>query len=199
MARGQNGQALVELALTSLVLILIMFGAVDLARVYNAQTALQEASRVGARHGALFDPNGKVNPFLCDSHAASPATCPSTKSTFTSTDGIKEVVDKALLGAGLPASTLKAGCPGGPTPYNGPYVTEFASMGTTVGQPWLYICYDTTAGTGGPISTPAVCGSSCGGQDMEVVVLMQYPLVITGAVGPTVQLVGNSHVRVQGT
>lgn len=199
MGRRQNGQALVELALTSIVLILIMFGAVDLARVYNAQTALQEGARVGARHGAIFDPNGKVNPFLCDSHATSPATCPSTKSSFTSTDGIKEVVDKALAGAGLPASTLKAGCPGGPSPFNGPFVAEFASMGTTVNQPWLYICYDTSAGTGSPVSTPTVCGSACGGQDMEVVLLMQYSLVITGAVGPTVQLVGNAHVRVQGT
>lgn len=60
--RRQRGQALSELALLSLFLIVILIGAVDLTRVFQFDTALQEAAREGARHAAWYD--GGTNPFL---------------------------------------------------------------------------------------------------------------------------------------
>lgn len=199
----QGGQALTELALVSVVLILVLFGAVDFARVYNADTALQEAARVGARHGALFDPNTNRDPFLCDTSSVS--GCPASTPSYTSTDGIKQVVDKVLAGAGLPASTLEtanASCVGGSAPYDGPFTTQFNNdIGGTYNQPYLYLCYDTSSGS--PTSRanpPSTCpNTGCVSHDLEVVVLMKLPLFITGEVGPALPIVGYAHMATQGT
>lgn len=209
----QRGQALTELAISSVLLILILFGVVDFARVYNATTALQEAARVGARHGAFYDPSANVNPFLCDKTLAN--KCPSPSTTFASKDGIKDAVDKVLLGAGLRASQLNTGCPGTTTPYNPPFTTQFNAIGSTFNQPFLYVCYNTGAvsysgsekstgaggATGGSDTAPtsAQCGTACGGFDLEVVVVMKFSLVIVGELGPALPIAGNSHVLVQGT
>ena len=199
---GQRGQALTELALSSLFLILILFGAVDFARVYNADTALQEAARVGARHGALYDPNSNRDPFLCDTSTVS--GCPASTNTYTSGDGIKQVVDKILAGAGLPASTLEANasCVGGTSPFNGPFTTQFANdVGANYNHPYLYLCYDTSSGSPGTRPTPpGKCASTgCVEHDLEVVVLMKLSLVITGEFGPALSIVGYSHMATQGT
>lgn len=48
-----EGQSLVELALLLPLLVLIMAGALDLARVYDAYVSITNASREGARYGAV--------------------------------------------------------------------------------------------------------------------------------------------------
>ncbi len=45
-----RGQSLVELALIIPLLLLIVFGAIDLARAYHAQVTITNASREGARY-----------------------------------------------------------------------------------------------------------------------------------------------------
>lgn len=191
MRGRQGGQALTELAISSVVLILILWGAVDLARVYNVDTTLQEAARVGARHGALYDPILNRNPFLCDHRSAvAPITCPAQGNSFLSPYGIQEMVDAVLKGAGLPASQLQSGCPTNPPAFP-----------ASAGQPWLYICYHTAAPqVGAPQSSPPSCSTVCGGYDMAVTVVMRFGLFFnTGEFGPSLPVQGSSHFRVQGS
>ena len=58
-----RGQSLTELALLLPLLILILLGTVDLARIYNAYVTLTNAAREGARYGAThpLDSGGATN------------------------------------------------------------------------------------------------------------------------------------------
>lgn len=60
---ADEGQSLVELALLLPLLVLIMAGALDLARVYDAYVSITNASREGARYGAVnpIDNSGITN------------------------------------------------------------------------------------------------------------------------------------------
>lgn len=49
----ERGQALVELALALPILLFLLVGGTDLARVFSAQTAVQGAARVGAEAASL--------------------------------------------------------------------------------------------------------------------------------------------------
>ena len=49
--KSEQGQELVEFALVLPLLLLILFGAVDLGRVFHAQITIANAARVGARFG----------------------------------------------------------------------------------------------------------------------------------------------------
>jgi hypothetical protein len=48
---NQRGQTLAELALIAPVLVILIFGFVDVARLYNAWVTVQGAAREGARYG----------------------------------------------------------------------------------------------------------------------------------------------------
>lgn len=48
-----NGQSLVEFALTLPLLLLLLFGALDMGRIFHAAVVLNNAAREGARHGSL--------------------------------------------------------------------------------------------------------------------------------------------------
>ena len=50
--RSQRGQSLVEVALLTPLLVMILLGALDLGRVYDAYVTITNASREGARYGA---------------------------------------------------------------------------------------------------------------------------------------------------
>src|SRR5258708_35125079 len=50
--RGENGSAFIELALFTPVLLLMMVGALDFARVYYADITLANAAEVGALYGS---------------------------------------------------------------------------------------------------------------------------------------------------
>jgi Flp pilus assembly protein TadG len=52
----QRGQSMVELALVLPILLLILFGIVDLGRVFNAYIAITNASREGALYGSFHPP-----------------------------------------------------------------------------------------------------------------------------------------------
>ena len=53
--KGQRGQSLVEFALSSVVLLLLVGGLVDIGRAIYITEGLSSAAREGARHGAWFD------------------------------------------------------------------------------------------------------------------------------------------------
>jgi len=176
----QRGQSLVEFALSSVVLLLLVGGLVDMGRAIYITEALSNAAREGARHGAWFDAPHLSTPYLFDAQ-------------------IKAVVDQELGAASLPASLLKnpgTTCPGvtdGNARHNPPYVSS--AYAPTANTTWLYICYDNTPGTdfGAP---PA----GQGGQDLNVIVLYTYsPLTpLLGGQFGTFHLANNLHMTVQG-
>lgn len=59
---GERGQEAVELAIVLPLLVLIVFGVLDLGRAFHAAIVITNAARVGARYGILSpgDPNGII-------------------------------------------------------------------------------------------------------------------------------------------
>jgi Flp pilus assembly protein TadG len=171
---------MVEFALSSVVLLLLVGGLVDIGRALYVQEALSSAAREGARHGAWFDTPTRLHPYLYDAE-------------------IKSTVDAELTAVGLPASVLKnpgTTCPAptdGNAFHNPPYAN--AAYPAAVNQPWLYICYDNTSGTD---FTSPPSGQSL--QDVNVIVLYTYgPLtpLVTAQFG-TFHMAVNQHMTVQG-
>jgi hypothetical protein len=178
----QRGQSLVEFALSSVVLLLLVGGLVDIGRGIYLSETLANAAREGARHGGWFDAPNLRTPYLDD------------------TD-IKAAVDQELAAASMPTSVLKnpgTTCPSvadGNTYHNPPYTS--AAYPATSGVAWLYICYANTPGLD-YASTPP---SGQGGVDVNVIVLYGYaPLtpLISGQFG-SFRLAANQHITVQGT
>jgi len=61
-ARGERGAAMVELAIVLPVLLLLVFGIIEMGRLYNAQVTLTHAAREGIRYYAIHhDPVGAEN------------------------------------------------------------------------------------------------------------------------------------------
>ncbi len=177
----QGGQSLVEFAVSSVVLLLLVGGLVDIGRSVFVQETLSNAAREGARHGAWYDAASLSHPYLDDSH-------------------IKAAVDAELAAISLPASVLKnpgSTCPAssdGNAYHNPPYISE--SYPPTANQPWLYICYANSPGL--DYASPA---TNMGQQDLNVIVLFTY-----GPMTPLVksqfgffQVAVNQHMAVQGS
>src|SRR5438046_10614519 len=64
--KRQRGQSLVEFAISSMVLLLLAMGLIDLSRAFYFSVSLQGAAREGARHGAWFNTAARQNNFLDD-------------------------------------------------------------------------------------------------------------------------------------
>jgi Flp pilus assembly protein TadG len=171
----------VEFAVSSVVLLLLVGGLVDIGRSIYTSEALSNAAREGARHGAWFDAPRQSHPYLDDAQ-------------------IQASVDTELASISLPGSVLKN--PAGttcPTPsdgnvlHNPPYVSS--AYPSTANQPWLYICYNNTPGL--DFTSPA---TNQGQLDLNVIVLFTY-----GPLTPLVksqfgvfQVAANQHMTVQG-
>ena len=180
-AHSQAGQSLVEFAVSSVVLLLLVGGLVDIGRSIFVSEALSNSAREGARHGAWYDAPNLSHPYLYDAE-------------------IKVAVDTGLASIGLPASVLKnpgTTCPN-PTDGNGLHNPPYASAAypPTANQPWLYICYNNTAGL--DFTSPA---TNQGQLDLNVIVLYTY-----GPLTPLVrsqfgvfQVAANQHITVQGS
>jgi Flp pilus assembly protein TadG len=177
----QRGQSLVEFAVSSVVLLLLVGGLVDIGRSVYVSEALSNAAREGARHGAWYDAPSLSHPYLYDA-------------------AIKAAVDADLATISLPASVLKNPgntCPSptdGNANHNPPFATS--SYPATANQPWLYICYNNTPGL--DYTSPA---ATMGQLDLNVIVLYTY-----GPLTPLVrsqfgvfQVAVNQHMTVQGS
>ena len=170
----QRGQSLVEFALSSVVLLLLVGGLVDIGRAIYISEALSNAAREGARHGVWFDAPRQNHPYLNDAE-------------------IKASVDSQLAAISIPASVLKTTCPA-PSDGNGFHNPPYANSAypPTANQPWLYICYNNAAGP-----PPA---TNQGGLDLNVIVLYAYgPLtpLVTAQFG-IFRVAVNQHMTVQG-
>jgi Flp pilus assembly protein TadG len=172
---------MVEFALSSVVLLLLVGGLVDIGRAMYVSEALSSAAREGARHGIWFDTPNRTHPYLYDAQ-------------------IKAAVDAELAAVSLPPSVLKNPGTTCPAPTDGnalrnpPYAN--AAYPPTANQTWLYICYANTAGL--DYAAPATNLSQ---QDLNVIVLYSY-----GALTPLVtaqfgifRIAANVHMTVQGT
>jgi Flp pilus assembly protein TadG len=177
---GQFGQSLVEFALSSVVLLLLVGGLVDIGRAVYVSEVLSSAAREGARHGAWYDAPKLAHSYLFD-------------------DSIKAAVDSELATLSLPISVLKnpgTTCPS-PTDFNTHHNPPYANSAypSIANQTWLYICYDNTPGVD---FTAPPTGQSL--QDLNVIVLYTYgPLtpLITAQFG-IFHLAANEHITVQG-
>jgi Flp pilus assembly protein TadG len=178
---SQRGQSLVEFAASSVVLLLLVGGLVDIGRSIYVQESLSNAVREGARHAVWYDAPTLSHPYLDDAQ-------------------IKAAVDTELTTISLPASVLKnpgTTCPS-PTDGNSSHNPPFASSAypPTANQPWLYICYNNTPGL--DYAAPAM---NMGQLDVNVILLYTY-----GPLTPLVksqfgvfQVAANQHMTVQGS
>jgi len=180
--RSQRAQSMVEFAISSIVLLLLMTGLLDLSRAFYFSVDIHAAAREGARHGAWFNTSQRQNTYLYDNE-------------------IKKAVDLTLAGAGIGPSILGSGCPGS-APYNAPYPS---SAYGSVGQVMVYICYDALgSATGGGTcctSQPAPANLFWTGKDLNVIVLYNYPLVtgfLASVLGQGIQVSANQHIAIQG-
>lgn len=170
-----------EFAISSVVLLLLVGGLVDIGRSIYVSEALSNAVREGARHGAWFNAPTQSHPYLYDTP-------------------IKAEVDRELASISLPASVIKNPsdtCPSvtdGNSYHNPPYVSS--AYPSTANQPWLYICYNNTPGL--DYTSPATDQAQL---DLNVIVLYTY-----GPLTPLVksqfgvfQVAVNQHMTVQGS
>src|ERR1700738_3161928 len=90
--RSPRAQSLVDFAISSTVLLLLMMGLLDLSRAFYYSVNLQGAAREGARHGAWFNTASRANNYLDDAD-------------------IMQAVNQSLNGAGITATQItNAGC-----------------------------------------------------------------------------------------
>jgi Flp pilus assembly protein TadG len=180
-ARGQLGQSMVEFALSSVVLLLLVGGLIDIGRAVNITEVLSSATREGVRHGAWFDAPRLAHPYLSDSE-------------------IKLAVDAELTANSLPQSVLKNSTTPCPAPsdgnafHNPPFPNS--AYPPTANQTWLYICYDNNA----LLDYPSIPATTLSQHDLNVIALYTYgPLtpLVTAQFG-TFHLASNIHMTVQG-
>jgi Flp pilus assembly protein TadG len=179
----QRGQSLVEFAISSIVLLLLMMGLLDLSRAFYYAVNIQGAAREGARHGAWFDTATRTNIYLDDSD-------------------IMAAVNASLAGAGLTGVLMPGGCLAGAdgnSINNKPYAST--AYPTTTQQVYVYICY--TQPTGPQVGSMAVhpTDNSWRLGDVNVAILMDFGLItpfIQNIFGNGVPLAYNEHFTIQG-
>ena len=185
--RRQRGQSLVEFAISSTVLLLLVMGLLDLSRAFYYSVSLQGAAREGARHGAWFNTAARANLFLDDAD-------------------VMTATKQALYGAGFTDPQINFVPSGGclvPTDSNGsvnkPYPA--AAYPATNGKVNVYICYtDPNGNSFGSLPVHPLDNSWRLG-DINVSLLMRFPLItpfIQGLFGSGLNLAYNEHFTIQG-
>ncbi|HEY1162505.1 MAG TPA: TadE/TadG family type IV pilus assembly protein [Candidatus Dormibacteraeota bacterium] len=189
----QKGQSLVEFAISSLVLILLLMGLLDLSRAFYYSVNLQGAAREGARHGAWFDTATRTNKYLDDAD-------------------VMLAVKQAMAGAGfdglaghlpIPTQVTSAGClvgADGNALNNKPYSS--AAVPASTGRVNVYICYTQPGGVFKTGTLPvAPTDSTYRLGDINVSIVMNFALVtpfLQNMFGSGLPLVYNEHFTIQG-
>lgn len=185
---GERGQSLIEFAISSIVLMLLLGGVLDLSRVFYFDTGLHGAAWSAARHAAWYDFGKKQNTALDDAD-------------------ITAAVNQGLTGAGLaPVSGPVGTCPSGlgNSQHNPPFDGSLYPTGAN--SVALYVCY-TKPGVSTPYgseATPPLGGDfSWRGGDVNVILLFNYGLVMPfmqsalNAAGG-IHVATNAHFTIQG-
>jgi Flp pilus assembly protein TadG len=182
--RRQRGQSLVEFAISSIVLLLLMMGLLDLSRAFYFAVNLDGAAREGARHGAWFSTNLRANNFLDD-------------------NDIRIAVNQSLGGSGVVgASVPQAGCLAGTdgnVNNNKPYpASAYPATAQAVN---IYVCYTSPIGTQTGTIVSAPLDNSWRLGDVNVSLLMNFQLItplIQSLFGNGINLAYNEHFTIQG-
>jgi Flp pilus assembly protein TadG len=192
-SRTQRGQSLVEFAISSIVLLLLMMGLLDLSRAFYYAVSLQGAAREGARHGAWFDTKSRLNIYLDNGDIMSAVTSglQGAGINCTGPNGINCFVPTACL-AGADGNTVN----------NKPYgATNYPAATQTVN---VYICYSAPPSAGGgqtgsmpiqPVDNSWRLG------DVNVSILMNFGLItpfIQNMFGNGINMAFNEHFIIQG-
>jgi hypothetical protein len=171
-AKRQRGQSLVEFAISSIVLLLLMMGLLDLSRAFYYAVNLDGSAREGARHGAWFNTAARYNGYLDD------------------TD-IMTAVGQSLTGAGFANSN-----------NNGPYAASaFPAQTQRVNVYICYTAPPSLGGgqTGSMASHPGDNSWRLG--DINVSLLMNFGLItpfIQNIFGNGINIAYNEHFTIQG-
>ena len=185
--KRQRGQSLVEFAISSIVLLLLAMGLLDLSRAFYYAVNLQGAAREGARHGAWFNTAARANLYLDDAD-------------------VMVAVNQALQGAGLTGTFVpQPGCllPADSNFVNNrPYpVGDYPTGSNAVN---VFICYTPPATLGGPgvgsmLNHPIDNSWRLG--DINVSLLMNFQLItpfIQSIFGNGIDVAFNEHFTIQG-
>ena len=186
--RRERGQSLVEFSLSSILLLLLLTGLIDLGRVFYFDVSMHGAAREGARHAAWFDPGTDSNPYLSDAEVLK---------------AVNQNLNGSKLTATFPngASTSTCPPPKDGNVYNNPAFDQ-SYYPNTLGTPWVYVCYKTATGSysGGRTTAPTDNSFLLG--DVNVIVVMSYGLVtgfLQGLLGNGFPVVAFAHFTIQGT
>ncbi len=184
-----------EFAISSIVLLLLMMGLLDLSRAFYFAVNLEGAAREGARHGAWFNTAARANLYLDDAE-------------------VMTAVNSALGGSGLSAGCPPAGricniqqasclAPTDGNAYNNkPYAQS--AYPTTLQTVNVYICYTAPANLGGAQTGTRGLPPSDNSQrlgDINVSILMNFQLItpfIQNLFGNGIDLAYNEHFTIQG-
>ena len=168
----KRGQALVEMALMAPVLFLMVLGASDLSRLFYYSTAITNAAREGARHGAYFDPI-----------ASTPGNTYATDAAIFSTVN----TEASYLSLTEPCHP-NTSCAGGLTNCPSyPYTNAQYPPTSGANSGYVYICFnDTTTATTATV-----------GQPIRVTILYSFQPV-TPLVGAMVHSAASTEILTQG-
>jgi len=143
----RRGQSLVELALMAPVLFMLVLGSSDLSRAFYYTTAVTNAAREGARHGAYWDPTGPANTFDNDSAIFSAVTAEANNLTLT-----EPCHPNTICTGGL------TNCP------TYPYASALYPPTTAANTGYVFICFNNLTGA----TTSAI------GQPIRVTILYSF-------------------------
>lgn len=154
--RTRRGQGLVEMAIMAPVLFFIVLGASDLARIFYYTTAITNAAREGARHGAYWDPIGHGNTYATDSAIYSAASTEATQTAAGSYLNLSEPCHP------------NTSCTGGLTNCPSyPYAATLYPPATSPNSGYVFICFNNTT----TATTSAI------GQPIQVTILYTFQTV----------------------
>jgi Flp pilus assembly protein TadG len=183
--RRQRGQSLVEFAISSIVLLLLMMGLLDLSRAFYFAVNLDGAAREGARHGAWYNTASRLNIYLYN-------------------QTIWDTVNQSLSGAGVVGTGVAQASCLAPTDGNAFNNKPYASSAypATPQAVNIYICYTYPGGssqTGTMGAAPLDNSWRLG--DINVSLLMNFQLItpfIQSLFGNGINLAYNQHFTIQG-
>jgi Flp pilus assembly protein TadG len=189
-SRTQRGQSLVEFAISSIVLLLLMMGLLDLSRAFYYAVSLQGAAREGARHGAWFDTKSRINIYLDNSDIMS-AVQSGLQGSGINCTGVNGI-NCFVAGACLPGAD-------GNTANNKPYAA--VNYPATTQKVNVFICY--TSPTGGQTGSMPVAPTDNSWRlgDINVAILMNFGLItpfIQNMFGNGINMAFNEHFKIQG-
>jgi Flp pilus assembly protein TadG len=181
----------VEFAISSIVLLLLMMGLLDLSRAFYYAVNIQGAAREGARHGAWFDTKSRINIYLDDSDIMAGVT-PGLQGSGITCAGVNGI-NCFVAGNCLPGAD-------GNTVNNKPYSAVYYPA--TTQQVNVHICY-TAPSNGGQVGTMAVhpTDNSWRLGDINVSILMNFGLItpfIQNLFGNGINMAFNEHFTIQG-